>query len=42
MLGRLGDRVGDGGARSAEDHHFARLLVHHVEKGFHADRGAAL
>ena len=42
MFGRFGDRVGDGSAGSTEDHDFARVLVHHVEEGLHADRGAAL
>ena len=42
MFRCFGDRIGDRIAGSAEDHDFAGILVHHVEKGFHADRGAAL
>lgn len=42
MFGCFGDGIGDGIAGSTEDHYFARILVHHVEKSFHAHRGAAL
>jgi len=42
VLRSLGDGIGDRSAGSAQDHDFARLFVHHVEKGFHTDRSVAL
>ena len=42
MFRRLGDGIGDRSTGSAENHDFARVLVHHVEKGLHSNRCAAL
>jgi len=42
VLRSLGDGIGDRSAGSAQDHDFARLFVHHVEKGLHTDRSVAL